>query len=309
MKSSSTKISRELSRAADILNKDGVVGIPTETVYGLAASIFSKEGISKIFKVKERPSFDPLIVHISNLHQKEDIVREWPALAEILAKNFWPGPLTMVLKKNTKLNSMITSGLDTVGIRMPKHSVALELIDQVGPLAAPSANKFGKTSPTSAEHVKSEFKEEVFVLNGGTCEVGLESTVIAIEDTKILILRPGMISEKMLRDATPHARISYAESSASPGHLKHHYQPKIPLYIFEGEVSAETISSQIQNQNWKELELDTSPAIAARQLYESMRKLSNKKLDALIVLKKPNHSSADWLPIWDRLTRASSKTY
>ena len=307
MKSLSLKIQRDLSRAHEILKKDGVVGLPTETVYGLAASIFSEKGISKIFEIKERPSFDPLIVHISSLPQKEDIVGEWPSLAEILAKNFWPGPLTIVLKKNPKLNSMITSGLPTVGLRMPKHPLALALIDQTGPLAAPSANKFGKTSPTSAEHVKSEFeKENIFILNGGACEIGLESTVVAIEDTKILILRPGMVSEQMLKKAAPYARISYVESAASPGHLKHHYQPKIPLYIFEDGTSAETISSEIGTKNWKELELDMSPALAARKLYEDMRRLAHKKLDAMVVFKKEAHTSKDWLAIWDRLSRAST---
>jgi L-threonylcarbamoyladenylate synthase len=305
------KSSPEISRAAEILKRDGVIGLPTETVYGLAASISSESAIQRIFEIKERPFFDPLIVHISNIIQIEKIVAEWPKVAEILSNQFWPGPLTMVLRKYSALSPLITSGLETVGVRMPKHKMTLELIDLVGPLAAPSANKFGKTSPTSAEHVRREFiNEDLFVLDGGPCEIGIESTVISVSESEIKILRPGMITEAMLAEAVKITKqpikISYAESAASPGHLKNHYQPKIPLYIFEDSLSAEKISKEIQTRKWKELPLEKSPAIAARNLYHSMRALSEEGLDAMIVVRKPEHAGSDWIPIWDRLTRASS---
>jgi L-threonylcarbamoyladenylate synthase len=155
-----------IERAAEILSRGGVVGMPTETVYGLAASIRSDEGLQRIFAVKERPFFDPLIVHINALSQKDEVVREWPKTAAFLAEHFWPGPLTMVLPRNLNLNSLITAGLDTVGIRMPRHPIATHLIECTGaPIAAPSANKFGKTSPTTIDHVRNEFlKEDLFVL-------------------------------------------------------------------------------------------------------------------------------------------------
>ncbi|HEY8272520.1 MAG TPA: L-threonylcarbamoyladenylate synthase, partial [Pseudobdellovibrionaceae bacterium] len=189
----------ETSKAVELLAKGQVVGMPTETVYGLAARIDLPEGIESIFKTKERPFFDPLIVHVSDLAQLNEVVSSFPAVAVALAEKFWPGPLTLVLPKSSKLNPMITSGLDSVGVRMPAHAVAMDLIRKAGvPLAAPSANKFGKTSPTTANHVRQEFqKENIFVLEGGDSKIGIESTVLLINETdgvnKLSILRKGHV--------------------------------------------------------------------------------------------------------------------
>ncbi|NDF16271.1 threonylcarbamoyl-AMP synthase, partial [bacterium] len=200
-------LDQELERAKARLEGGGVVALPTETVYGLAASIRSEEGIKKIFAIKERPFFDPLIVHISDLEQKKQVISEWPPLADFLAKRFWPGPLTLVLPKHPSLNPLITSGLDTVGVRMPAHPIARQLIEKCGfPLAAPSANKFGKTSPTKAEHVRKGFeKEDLLILDGGQSEVGLESTVVALaregDKDVVTILRPGAVTFDILDSA------------------------------------------------------------------------------------------------------------
>ena len=154
----------DLSLAANQLEQSDVVAFPTETVYGLGARIDRPEGLKKIFAIKQRPFFDPLIVHASSTEQAKTCFKEWHAMADHLAKSFWPGPLTLVMPKSELISDMITSGLDSVGVRIPNHNLALQLINAVGvPLAAPSANKFGKTSPTKAEHVKKEFGDSVLV--------------------------------------------------------------------------------------------------------------------------------------------------
>ena len=187
-----------ISDAVTVLSKGGVVGLPTETVYGLAASLKSEEGIREVFRIKERPFFDPLIVHCASLEQVQSVVSIWTPAHQLLAQRFWPGPLTMIVPKKSVVSDLVTSGLPSVGVRIPSHPVALSVIQQLGcPVAAPSANKFGKTSPTTARHVRDEFGPSVVVLEGGPCDVGIESTVIEIvEDNtglRILILRPGMI--------------------------------------------------------------------------------------------------------------------
>lgn len=297
------------------------MGMPTETVYGLAASIFSEVGLKRIFEIKERPFFDPLIVHISDLSQRKMVVSAWPPLADFLAKKFWPGPLTMVLPKEAKLSSLITSGLNTVGIRMPSHPVAQALIDACGtPLAAPSANKFGKTSPTKAEHVRKSFeKEDILVLDGGQSELGLESTVIKIEDDNLIILRPGAITEELLEAACKEfnapTKISKASTLESPGNVQHHYMPSVPLILIRQE------GHQLSNKDRKviidqfhlessaigmELKLDANPRLAARSLYSKMREAEEMGADFLYAFQRQGQSGGIWVAIWDRLNRAAS---
>lgn len=317
----------ELKAAKERLLAGGVVAMPTETVYGLAASINSEEGLKKVFSLKERPFFDPLIVHIADLEQKGQVVREWPEAAEILAQEFWPGPLTMVLPKQPQVNSLITSGLDTVGLRMPNHPLARSLIRAVGsPLAAPSANKFGKTSPTKAEHVRKSFAaDEVQVLDGGPSDLGLESTVVSIGKREgcalISILRPGVITEDMIRDlfrgkgqAVVVERIA---SHASPGHTEHHYMPSVPLVILETEAALgkqllQRIYADFQlmpNTTGAELRLDANPKLAARNLYGRMRECAEGGAEFIFVVHRKEQSGGLWEAIWDRLNRAASRRY
>lgn len=318
----------DLDKAKLTILSGGVIALPTETVYGLAASIHSEEGLRKIFSIKERPFFDPLIVHISDLDQKSQVISKWPDVADFLAKKFWPGPLTMVLPKNPALNSLITSGLDTVGLRLPSHPIARAIIDKCGaPLAAPSANKFGKTSPTKAEHVRKSFeKEDLFVLDGGQSEVGLESSVIRIleEDGKdvIELLRPGAVTAEMLEAALTERGKPFltrrAESLASPGNLEHHYMPSIPLVIIDAEESAlrpelrDEICHEFMlepNSRGVELRIDQNAKIAARSLYGRLRECSESGAAFIYVFRMKNEHGGLWDAIWDRLGRASSKTY
>jgi L-threonylcarbamoyladenylate synthase len=263
-------------------------------------------------------------VHVSSFKQAESLTLDWPALADFLARVFWPGALTLVLPKATHVNSLITSGLETVAIRYPDHPVAHQLIELVGqPLAAPSANKFGRTSPTTAEHVRSEFAGMgLFVLDGGDCEIGVESTVLAVEEnddgSAVKILRPGGVTEEMLRAALAKwsnpVIISRQLSQASPGSLKHHYQPRIPLVIVSQKepngLTAET-RMRIQNQIGKpaqkalELVLDEDANLAARELYSEMRTVSESGADCIYVRTRSDRSGV-WSAIWDRLTRAAS---
>jgi len=322
-------LDQELERAKEQLEAGGVVALPTETVYGLAASIRSEAGLQKIFAIKERPFFDPLIVHISDLEQKEQVIASWPPLADFLAKIFWPGPLTMVLPKNPSLNPLITSGLETVGLRMPAHPIARALIEKCGfPLAAPSANKFGKTSPTKAEHVRKGFeKDDLLVLDGGQSEVGLESTVVAVTregaTDVVTILRPGVVTRDILESALLDRagdafEVRVAASAASPGHTEHHYMPNVPLVIIEQEEN--TVRQKVRDlicQDFEferavrnaELRLDSNPRIAARSLYTRMRECSDSGASFIYVIRRSSQRGGVWDAIWDRLTRASSRTY
>jgi L-threonylcarbamoyladenylate synthase len=309
-----------LLKARDLLKDGDVVAMPTETVYGLAASIDSEAGLKKIFVLKERPYFDPLIVHVSSFEQAKQVTREFPPLADFLARWFWPGPLTLVLPKAAHVNSLITSGLDTVAVRFPAHPLAQELIALNGsPLAAPSANRFGRTSPSTAAHVRQEFPDtDLFIIDGGACEVGLESTVITLSENEIRILRPGGITKENFEAALSRwshpVSIIRAESSESPGHLKHHYMPLVPLAIVSGEFS-DAMLTQIARDlkitkptKPRELNLTTDATQAARRLYSEMRVLSEAGADFLYVAQSKERQGGLWEAVWDRLMRASSWT-
>lgn len=306
-----------LETAKKLLLKGDVVAIPTETVYGLGGHIFSEQGLHKIFSTKERPFFDPLIVHIPNIESAKNLTREWTPIHQILAENCWPGPLTLIAKKNDKINSLITSGLDSVGLRCPNHPLTLQLLLSIeGGIAAPSANKFGKTSPTTAEHVESEFKNEVAVLDGGPCEIGIESTVAEIEDNEVKIYRPGYYTAKMIQELLHSrgvsARVSYSESPVAPGQLKHHYMPKIPLIIVQENFNWNRDRSLIESRLnkkfispvfWKQA---TDPRIASRELYECLRKFDKNGHDIILVSKLSYENSEEWMGIWNRLEKAKT---
>ena len=312
--------SAELLKARELLRNGDVVAIPTETVYGLAASIDSNSGLKKIFALKERPYFDPLIVHVGSIKDAQLVTKDWPPVADFLARWFWPGPLTLVLPKADHIDPIITSGLDTVAVRFPSHPLALEIIRLAdSPLAAPSANKFGRTSPSKASHVRAEFPD-VLVIDGGECEVGLESTVIdfqvAKEKSIVRILRPGGVTKEMLSEALTRwsgpTEVVAAESSASPGHVKHHYMPPIPLAIVDDDFDAGTVKKIAKDlalplfQKVSELSLPTDAVQAARLIYSEMRRLAEQGADLLVVRKTKEREGGLWTAIWDRLSRAAS---
>jgi L-threonylcarbamoyladenylate synthase len=223
-----------VARAAEILRAGGVVAFPTETVYGLGALAFNPRSVARIFEIKKRPHFDPLIVHVVDRAMLSRVVSEFPSLAQRLAEHFWPGPLTIVLPKAETVPSLVTAGLPTVGVRMPSHPVARALIAATGePLAAPSANPFGTLSPTRASHVVEAFGEVVdLVIDGGKTERGIESTVVALEPEPTL-LRPGAIGCELIEAVIGSLRRERTAAVLAPGQLPGHYAPRTPLRVIE----------------------------------------------------------------------------
>ncbi|MDG0817172.1 L-threonylcarbamoyladenylate synthase [Bdellovibrio svalbardensis] len=328
-----------LAKAKVILEEGGVIGLPTETVYGLAARIDVPGAIEKIFKVKERPFFDPLIVHVSSIEMAKKVTAYWGPASQALAEVFWPGPLTMILPKDPSVNGMITSGLESVGIRMPNHPLALELIEEVGiPLAAPSANKFGRTSPTSASHVRVEFKNEnVFVLDGGDCQIGIESTVLLIRhrpDKVVLsILRRGHILKSDIERVLAEKGFEFefleqVDKRESPGHMKHHYMPPVPLIVCtEKNRSVESIIQEVNEKlstlpeeiesikiikpkngvhSAEVLNLSKDPLLATREFYGHLRDVAAKGKDIIIFYREEHQVGERWESLFDRLNKAAS---
>lgn len=315
-----------VEQAIELLNRSQVVGVPTETVYGLAGLIDSPEAIAAIFSTKQRPSFDPLIVHVSGKEQAQIYTVDWNEVHSVLTEKFWPGPLTVVLKKSELVSDAITAGLPTVGLRMPLHPVALEILKQVRvPFAAPSANMFSKTSPTRAEHVESEFKGTVPVVDGGPCQVGLESTICTVTEfnsvdrtCRVHILRRGHITATDLQQALQShgwsATVEVKNSTVAPGQLDVHYQPQIPLVTIKSADLSEVEILNLCNKNYDTshvvwLNLNEKPEMAARHLYAQLRDLS--KPPATLLLCRWNHDwTLDaWLTIWDRLQKASREIF
>jgi len=324
--------------AVQRLNNHDVVGMPTETVYGMAARIDSEAGLKRIFAIKERPFFDPLIVHVQSVEQAKSLVEFWPPVADQLAKKFWPGPLTMVLRKNSQVSDLITSGLESVGLRWPAHPIAQELIQKVGvPLAAPSANKFGRTSPTQAQHVKDEFKgEDLLVLDGGPCQVGLESTVLLIEEAspiRLSILRKGAVLASQIAETLQGENIEFVEElnkRTSPGHMKHHYMPAVPLILAtDPAVKVSELIQQVQDrlkeipqevegvkvlapsaniQKIEFLNLGKDPVIASREFYSKLRQAAERKPDLICFIRLPFHSTEPWAALMERMGKAASLT-
>lgn len=310
-----------LNKAKEILLNGNVVAIPTETVYGLAGWIYSEEGLKKIFSTKERPFFDPLIVHIDSIEKAKKLTTHWTKVHDVLAKACWPGPLTLIAKKSDLIHPLITSGLDSVGLRCPNHPLTLELLSQIeGGLAAPSANKFGKTSPTTSKHVFQEFGEAVEVLEGGACEVGIESTVAGVElindKWKVLIFRPGYFGaqklQQILNTAGLVVDVQYAESPVAPGQLKHHYMPQIPLVIIPENATwssvKECIESKLKStfQNPADWILPQDPLWAARELYQKLRDFSEHGHDLILIHRNSSENSEEWKGIWNRLEKAKT---
>ena len=235
MQELSPVLTGQTDTAARIIREGGVVAFPTETVYGLGADALNPVAVARIFALKERPSFDPLIVHIASLEDLSRLTVNLPSQALQLAEKFWPGPLTLVLPKSNLVPDIVTSGLPTVGIRMPDNDIALEMIRKAGcPVAAPSANKFGQLSPTHARHVKKQIPDADFILEGGTTTVGIESTIVSLDENLCTILRHGKITSEDIRKAIPGMEVIDTPAHhrmVAPGLMKSHYSPQKPLHI------------------------------------------------------------------------------
>jgi L-threonylcarbamoyladenylate synthase len=225
-----------IKEAVKFLKEGGLVVFPTETVYGLGANVFDPIAVSKIFEVKRRPRFDPLIVHVGDISYVEKLVEFFPPQAKKLGERFWPGPLTIVLPKRECVPDIVTAGLPTVGIRIPSHPVALSLLREAGfPISAPSANTFGYLSPTSVNQIEPQIKEQVdIILDGGKCKVGLESTIVLFYEEKFFLLRPGGLPVEEIEEIIGKVEPSPpSQKPLSPGSLPVHYSPKKPLILFK----------------------------------------------------------------------------
>ncbi len=232
----------EIQHAAALIRAGKLVAFPTETVYGLGANAFDSTAVARIFEAKGRPTTSPIIVHVSSLEMAKSVAAEWPQAAQDLAHRFWPGPLTLVLRKQATVPDLVTAGLATVGVRMPSHPVALALIEaSQRPIAAPSANRFTQLSPTTAEHVWQSLGERVdYVLDGGPCTVGIESTVLSLAGGTAVLLRPGGVSRQQIEEVIgPIAQQTDApgEAHPSPGMHPRHYSPRTKLLLVRnGEI-------------------------------------------------------------------------
>ncbi|HLW76683.1 MAG TPA: L-threonylcarbamoyladenylate synthase [Bryobacteraceae bacterium] len=295
-----------LEQAAERIRAGELVAFPTETVYGLGANALDAAAVAKIFALKQRPSSSPLIVHVASIEMARLIAAEWPREAEDLAERYWPGPLTMVLAKSPSIPDLVTAGLPTVGLRMPNHPVALRLIELAGvPIAAPSANRFSGLSPTTADHVREAFGDRVPVLDGGPCQVGIESTVISIHGGQLTLLRPGMIAFDHIERAAAPA----AGAHASPGMHPRHYSPKTRLIVV---ATPEDLPDRHGAYVWRTrsgltsrcVRLPRSPEAYAHQLYRALHQLDQEGWPWIAVEAVPD--SPAWDAIRDRLRRASS---
>lgn len=299
------------------------MAFPTETVYGLGADASNTEAVRRVFAVKGRPTDHPLIVHVADAVQIANWARDIPRAAHALARKFWPGPLTMVLKRAAHVGDLVTGGQDTIALRVPSHPVAQALLRRFGGgIAAPSANRFGRVSATTAEHVRREFGSEVeCVLDGGACEVGIESTIVDLSSARPVLLRPGRITAQELEQTlgTPLAAPD-AKSPRAPGMLPRHYAPQTPLMVMEADLLLE-LAASLTRQGKRvavlarsstrplspELVWVAAPDEAAgyaHDLYANLRRLDEAGCDAILVEQPPR--DAAWAAVTDRLARAAA---
>jgi L-threonylcarbamoyladenylate synthase len=308
----------EIQRAAEMLRAGNLVAFPTETVYGLGANALDAAAVARIFEAKGRPQSSPIIVHVSSREMARQVVAEWPQRAEDLAQRFWPGPLTLVLRKQPTVPDLVTAGLPTVGIRMPSHPVALALIEAAQvPVAAPSANRFTQLSPTTAEHVRESLGDRVdYILDGGACTVGIESTVLALSGDHAILLRPGGISRDAIEavigavESAPEITANAAAHPA-PGMHARHYSPHTTLVLAPGgEVPNDGKGAYLRlnrNPSRPVVEIVQMPSSApayATRLYDTLHRLDSSHYDWIAVETPPGDVA--WEAVLDRLRRAAA---
>lgn len=310
----------ELADACAALRRGEVIGLPTETVYGLAGDARNAEALRQIFAIKGRPADHPLIVHLADAMEIDDWANDVPESARKLAAAFWPGPLTMILKRKVNVLDLVTGGQDTIGLRVPNHPVALALLQAFGSgLAAPSANRFGHVSPTTAQHVRDEFADVVpVVLDGGPCKVGIESTIVDLSGDVPRILRPGHIAADAIATVLG-VPVGTGAQQASPrvsGSLASHYAPDTPAervsterldtLIHQALGSGETIrvlALRHLPNGVHGLIMPNDPAQYARHLYAALRSLDGEGAERLLIETPPDQP--EWLAIHDRIARAT----
>lgn len=317
-------IGNDIGLAKQLLQEGGLVAIPTETVYGLAGNAFDADAVRKIFEVKNRPSFDPLIVHTDSLSKVKRFTKEIPPKAEYLMQTFWPGPLTILLEKEEIVPDLTTSGLSSVACRVPNHPLTLSLLKTLDfPVAAPSANPFGYVSPTSAQHVEQQLGDQIdYILDGGEAKVGIESTIISFLEDMPKVLRLGGLSVEDIEDEIGAIAVATHSSSqpAAPGMLKSHYAPKKAIVRLEdinmGEITDFTQFGSLMFQeplallpikNQVVLSATGDLNEAAKNLFKGLRSLDeNKDIHTIITQFVPNEGLGR--AINDRIRRATAKS-
>lgn len=319
------EIGADIAKAKSLLEQGLLVGIPTETVYGLAGNALNPDAVASIFAAKNRPSFDPLILHTSGLDKVPLFTREIPGPLRLLAERFWPGPLTLLLPKKPEVPDLVTSGLDTVAVRVPNHPLTLDLLQSLSfPLAAPSANPFGYISPTRASHVNDQLGDKIpYILDGGDCVVGLESTIVGMEDGQVTVYRLGGLDVRSIEAVVGPVQVMSHSSSnpKSPGMLKSHYAPTKPFVLGdldelinkyqEREVSFAVLSfeknySQVAPEKQLSLSSSGDYAEAAKNLFAYMRVLDALEVSLILAELLPEEGLGR--AVNDRLRRAAADT-
>jgi L-threonylcarbamoyladenylate synthase len=315
-------ITSDLSIIRERLIQGDLIGLPTETVYGLAANVFNSNAVSAIFETKNRPTSNPLIVHVASLSHARALVNHFPEKAEQLAQVFWPGPLTLILPKNKSVSQLVTANQPNVAIRVPNHPTTLSLLNQLDfPLVAPSANPFNRISPTTAEHVDGYFPS-IYTLDGGACKAGVESTIVGFEGDEVVLLRHGAISIEAIEAQVGRIlnRTSSSADATLPGQHKKHYAPSCELIVtYEPLFMLSAVKHKKIGILWykavkiKSLQVDVnlvlSPTgdleIAAKNLFATLHTMDRMGLDLIIVERLPAHDLG--VTINDRLDRAATK--
>jgi L-threonylcarbamoyladenylate synthase len=315
-----TIIDNNISQAAELLKNGEVVAIPTETVYGLAGSALDSDAVLSIFRVKERPFFDPLIIHVHSIEAVEQWVLEIPEAAQKLFQAFSPGPLTILLPKKEIISDLVTAGLPQVAVRIPQHPLTLALLEKINlPLAAPSANPFGYISPTSAQHVFDQLQGKIpMILDGGACQIGVESTIVGFENGKTIVYRLGGLAIEDIEKVIGKVEVQVNSSSnpKAPGLLKSHYAPKKPFFLepidtfFEKNKNKKIgVLSFQKNYSFAEKIEILSPKgdlkEAAKNLFSAMRHLDQQEIDCIVTEPFPAENLG--FAINDRLQRAAAK--
>lgn len=317
-----TGISTDVAQAVQWLREGQVIGLPTETVYGLAGDLFNPEAVASIFRIKQRPSFNPLIAHLPSADAMDQVARAIPEAATILAGQFWPGPLTLVLPKQERIPDSVTAGKLTVAVRVPAHTMALEVLERMGsPLVAPSANPFGSISPTTAYHVAEYFDGEIpVVLDGGPCTRGLESTIVGFPGGEPVVYRLGAVAVEWIETVIGPVRVRDTATSApdAPGMLLRHYAPRTPLVLTDDATAAlqgmpagqRVLILQYQDNlptgssaDRIVLAPDGDLEVAAARLYDTLHRVDRQGYDVIIAERFPDSTLGR--TINDRLWRAS----
>jgi L-threonylcarbamoyladenylate synthase len=301
-----------LEQAIALLKSGEVVAIPTETVYGLAADATNDAALRQIYAIKQRPADNPLIVHIADISQVNDWATEFPPLAQKFANAFWPGPFTLVLPAKSHVSSIVRGGQPTVALRVPNHPLALQLLKQSAlALAAPSANKFTQLSPTTAAHVTAGLGDTIPVLDGGACDVGLESTIVAVQGDDWQLLRLGMLPEANIHALAGCTAKNFSQSIKAPGQHALHYSPRTPMRLFASRAalisqanacSAVLLLGAGAVPKCPYFELNKNAVDVAQKLYDTLHKMDALGAEILLIEAPP--AEPEWLAILDRLTRA-----